>query len=266
MFVKKSLVLRYGLLALFCGVAVLSVASQSHAVVLRAENFDSYADGSLLLAGDPKWVNHSGTLFDQQVVSNAAELLMDGSRSEDLHMFWNPAAAGAGDIYFGLDFSVDADPNAVFNGDGEYFVHFKDEGFNFNTRVDIVGATGAGDFSVGIGSDDSTADAVWPTDLTFNTTYKLVARYNQTDNQAEIWIDAWLESDPSILGDDKPDPGDTNSQIGLRQSFSDLGETITVDNIVVATTFAEAHSGVPEPASVVLMLFGLAGLATRRRM
>lgn len=267
MFVKRFLALRYCMLVLLSCAAVLSLASDSNAVVLRAEAFNTYADGSLIIAGDPKWISHSGTLFDMQVVNKAAELVMDGSRSEDVHMSWNPALNGAGDLYYGLDFTVSVpDPNVVFNGDGEYFAHLGGNSFNYNSRMDVVGPTGAGDFSVGISSDTSTAEAVWGTDLTFNTTYRVVVRYDQTDNQAELWINPTLETDPSILGVNNGGSGvDVNEQFALRQSGAGLDETIIVDGIVVGTTFADVVQGTPEPSSLALMLLGLGGMLTRRR-
>ena len=58
------------------------------------------------------------------------------------------------------------------------------------------------DFSVGISSDVNTAEAIWPTDLTYGTTYRAIIRFNQDTGTATLWIDASLSSDPSIVGSD----------------------------------------------------------------
>ena len=94
-------------------------------------------------------------------------------------------------------------------------------------------------------------------------------RFDQPNNQAQLWVDATNESDVSILGDDKADPGDTVTQFALRQSDSSQNETVTVDNLVIGQTFQDVvtpFTPVPEPSGLlVLGLFGFAGLARRRR-
>jgi hypothetical protein len=105
--------------------------------------------------------------------------------------------------------------------------------------------------------------------LSFDTFYRAVVRYDQDTNIAQLWIDAANESDTSILGDDKADPGDTVTQFALRQSDSSVNETVTVDHLVVGQTFNDVvtpFTSVPEPSSlIVLGLFGLVGLSRRRK-
>ena len=251
---------------LFIGVASAIIAVGAWSNVLRADviaydNFD-YADGSLV--GNGGWANHSGNAGDLQVLNNQV-VVQHGAPSEDANLSFS---SGAGDIFFGIDFSVTS-TEAISGGDFEYFAHFKDDGFNFSARLDIVAATSGGDFTVGIASDDSTADATWATDLTFGTFYRAVVRFDQPNNQAQLWVDATNESDVSILGDDKADPGDTVTQFALRQSDSSQNETVTVDNLVIGQTFQDVvtpFTPVPEPSGLlVLGLFGFAGLARRRR-
>jgi type IX secretion system substrate protein len=197
----------------------------------------AYADGSLV--GNGTWVNHSGTPGDL-LVSGGMAVVQHGTPSEDANVPFTPVT---GNIYFALDFSVD-DLGAPYTsgGDYEYFAHFKDGGFNFSARLDIVPPTGAGDYSVGIASDQSTADAVWATDLTYGMTYRATVRYNQDMNIAELWIDASVEGDTSILGADQPDPGDSVAGFALRQSDSSENETVRVDNIYLGTTFGAVLS------------------------
>ncbi len=148
--------------------AVLGFVVSANAAVVTFDNFN-YPDGSLVPQGG--WANHSGTAGDL-LVSGGQVVVQHGVPSEDANKSFT---AVAGVIYFGIDFSVD-DLGAPYSGtDNEYFAHFR-EGFNFSARLDIVEPTGAGDFSVGISSDGSTADAIWATDLTYGTTYRAVAR------------------------------------------------------------------------------------------
>jgi Secretion system C-terminal sorting domain len=213
------------------------IYSVSFAQVIIGEEFN-YADGSLV--GNGAWASHSGTAGDLMVVGGQV-LVQHGTPSEDANIAFTSVA---GVIYYALDFTV-IDPGLpISGGDYEYFAHFKDAGFNFSARLDIVAPTAAGDFSVGIASDDSTADAIWATDLTYGVTYRATVMYNQTTNQAQLWIDATVEGDTSILGADQPDPGDVVVQFALRQSDSSNNEGILVDNVKVGTTFNATVLGV----------------------
>jgi hypothetical protein len=198
----------------------------------------SYSDGSLVPNGG--WVNFSGTPGDL-LVSSGQAVVQHGVPSEDAGLEFVPVS---GNVYYALDFSVD-DLGAPYSGtDFEYFAMFKDGGFNFAARLDVVAPTGGGDFSVGIASDEGTADAVWNTDLFYGVTYRAVVRYDQDANIAELWIDPSVSTDTSILGEDRADPGDNISQIALRQSDSSENETVRVDNLKVGETFEAVVSGV----------------------
>lgn len=253
---------RFSALALLAAI-VLMGGQTVNADILGVENFN-YADGAL--TGNASWTDHSGTAGQLQVVNGEVVVLEDGSLSEDANMLFTASPGGV--VYYGLDFSVDDLGTPYPAGtDNEYFAHFREDGsFNFAARVDIVAPTAGGDFSVGIASDDSTADAVWGTDLTFGTTYRLVVGYDQDINQAQLWIDPTAIGDTSILGDDQTDPGDPVDSFGLRQSNSDGDETIRIDGIVIANDFDSVISAVPEPGSAaVLALAGLCVIARRRR-
>ena len=192
----------------------------------------TYPDGSLV--GNGTWVSTGGTAGDF-MVSGGQAVVQHGAPSEDVNIPFQPVA---GNLYYAFDFSV-IDPGGPIAGtDNEYFAHFKDDSFNFSARMDIVPPSAAGDFSVGIASDESTADATWATDLDYGTTYRVTVRYDQDANIAELWIDAASEGDTSILGEDRADPGDSVASFAFRQSDSDLNEGILVDNLKVAQTFA----------------------------
>ncbi len=222
--------------------ACLFIVGVAGATVIVDDDF-TYPDGSLI--DNAPWNNHSGTPGDL-LVANGAVTIQHGIPSEDANYPFPPT--GGDNIYFGIDFWVNA--SAPISGtDNEYFAHFKDSGFGFTARLDVVPALGGGDFSVGIGSDDSVADAIWPTDLTFGVVYRAVACYSQVSNIATLWIDPTAFTDPSILGDDQPDPGDVAEAFALRQSDSDLNETVFVDNLLVADVFDEVCPECPPVAT-----------------
>lgn len=193
----------------------------------------TYSDGSL--TDNSLWTGFSGTSGDLMVSSGKA-LVQHGTPSEDAQIKF---AAVSGSIYYALDFTV-MNPGSVISGtDNEYFALFKDSGSGFSAQFDIVPPATTGDFSVGIASGSSTADSVWATDLTYGVSYRATVKYDQDNNIAQLWIDAAIESDTSILGADLDGAGKSIVSFALRQSDSNLNEGILVDNLRIGTTFAE---------------------------
>lgn len=197
-----------------------------------SEDF-SYADGSLI--DNPLWDSFSGASGDLMVTSGQV-LVQHGTPSEDAQLQFSGVS---GSIYYAFDFTVVDPGNPIPGDDNEYFAMFKDVGFNYRARLDIVPPTSSGDFSVGISTKESTADSVWATDFSFGVTYRATVMYNQDTNIAQLWIDAALDSDTSILGNDLDDPGLSIEGFAFRQSDSNLNEGILVDNLRIGTTFAD---------------------------
>ena len=211
------------------------ISTASFGQIILTDNFD-YPDGSLV--GNGNWVNHSGTSGDL-LVSDGKVQVQHGTPSEDAN---DPFTPVSGDIYFAIDFSV-ADLGAPYSGgnDFEYFAHFMSDQ-SFKGRLDVVAPSGSGDFSVGISSGSSTAQATWPTDLTYGVTYRAVVKYDQVNNTSQLWIDAYFSADFSIeAADDGTSAGEV-SGFALRQSDSSENELIIVDNLVVSQTFSETLS------------------------
>lgn len=195
------------------------------------DSFD-YPDGPLVSSSN--WNNFSGTEGDL-LVADGKVLVQHGTPSEDAGVSFG---AVEGVLYYAFDFSVNNPGESISGGDYEYFAMFKDDGFSYRARIDIVEANNQGnDFSIGISSVGSTADTIWPDDLSFETNYRVTVKYDQNLNIAELWINASSENDTSILGEDESDPGTTITQFGLRQSDSSQNEGILIDNLSISQTF-----------------------------
>lgn len=234
--------------ALF-GAAAFALASTASAQVIRCEQFN-YADGLLVPQGT--WAKHSGN--DDLVIASGQAVIQHGAPSEDAHI---PFAAVPGKIFFAIDFSVDDLGAPWLGSDTEYFAHFKDASFGYTARFDIVQALGGGDYSVGIASDDSATDAVWASDLVYGTTYRAVAEYDQDTNTAQLWIDPTSSASTHITGDVDGNPGKIVEGFAMRQSDSDMNETLRIDNLMIGQTFddvlsttASCGSQIPRYASI----------------
>jgi len=238
-------------------VAIVLSSTSSQGTVLVNETF-TYPDGSL--TSQAAWTDHSGVAGDLQVTGGQA-LVQHGTPSEDASISLGSIFT-AGVLYYSFDFSVIDPGSPIAGGDYEYFAHFRDDGTDFTSRMDVVEAVSGGDFTVGIAGSSSTADATWPNDLAYATTYRATVRFDFGTGISDLWIDPTSEASASIssAADTVPDL----QNFALRQSDSSLNEGVLVDNLIVATTFAEA-SGVPEPSVALLGGLGLIGLLRRRR-
>lgn len=223
---------------LILAMAFTLIASGASAAILASDDF-SYADGDLVPNGG--WANHSGTGTFIQVESQEAVLVHGGGSREDANLAFTASPGGA--VYFAFDFSVDDLGSPYVGTDNEYFAHFMpDTGYNYRARMDIVEPTGAGDFSVGLSTNGSSADVVWAADLTYGIDYHVIVCYDQDLAIAKLWIDATSYDDTSITGTDEDDPGEVCAKIALRQAGSSMNETIRIDNLVVADMCEDVFS------------------------
>jgi len=237
-------------------VSNICISDEPTGVVLLTEDFD-YPNGDL--AGNATWVGYGSDQSGPVQVENGQAVLTRPPGVQDVN---RPFAGADGTLYYSLEFSVD-DLGAPYplddSPDFEYFSTFyaprPGGGDDLTARIDIQAPTGSGDFTVGIASDDGTADATWATDLNFDTVYRAVVSYDQDNNLAELWIDPVVESDTRITGtfgggnEEGFQVGDTITAVALRQANSDGSEVVRVDNLMVGTSF---KSVVPAPVATAL--------------
>ena len=110
----------------------------------------------------------------------------------------------------------------------------------FKARVDIAAFSASG-YKPGISSGSSTAEILWAQDLSYATTYRMTVKYNTTTGLSQMWIDAVLETDTSISTTTASTVADIDA-VAFRQSSASPDQSITIDNLKVATSFANTLS------------------------
>jgi len=196
----------------------------------------SYPDGTALNS-TANWANFSGTV--NEITVNSGKIVISDSQTEDIEVaFSTPNITG--DIYASFDFSV-ADPPSYTGTTFSYFFLFKPlSSNNFRAKVYIAAFSASG-FKPGISSGSSTAEILWAQDLSYATTYRMTVKYNTTTGLSQMWIDAVLETDTSISTTTASTVTDIDA-VAFRQSSASPDQSITIDNLKVATSFANTLS------------------------
>ncbi|MBU6402865.1 MAG: hypothetical protein KGS61_21300 [Verrucomicrobia bacterium] len=237
---------------LLLGIAIFQVTA-AYADLLLDETF-SYPDGPLVGAGGSPWLHHSGSVTGEvDVVAN--RLFLTQTEAEDVHA----PLAGApyslshpATLYAGFSVNFRSLPTRA----GTYFAHFKDAASGFRGRV-FAGtnnaAAGCFRLAVANAATDPTLAAELPTDLSLNTDYRVVLRYDVANGASVLWLNPASESEVPVVAGDTPG---TNSifSFAFRQSLSSgsgMGE-LFVANLRVATTFAEVLPPAPVTTPISL--------------
>lgn len=219
------------------------------AAILLDEPF-TYPDGPLISVSGGRWVNHSGTAGQVDVSAEVITLTENESEDVNAALGGGPYAADSGVVLY-AKFTVRF--TALPSGAGTYFAHFKDAGTGFRGRV-FASTTGAaeGKFRVGIAEAGSTP-TLFERDLSLDTDYAVIVRYDVATAASALWVDAAAESDPSVSATDDGAPI-TVVAFALRQSLSSgngMG-TLVLDDLRVATSFAELFGSTPEEPPQIL--------------
>lgn len=221
---------------LFPLIAGLGLAVSAQAGTLLLNEPFAYGPGALTTVSAGLWVNHSGTAGQVDVASGKVNLTQ--SESEDVNALL--AAYSTTNLYASFVVNFSALPAGV----GEYFAHFKNvTTSNFRCRVFAnTNGTDGTKFRVGITRGASGATPVYiATDLSLNTDYKLVVRYNALSAESTLWLNPGSES---AIGDraDALDSTTTNAivafalrQVGQNPSMG----TLTLDDLKVGTNFTD---------------------------
>lgn len=247
-------------LATILSVSLLAASSAWGAILVK-ETF-SHPAGNLV-GTTPEvgssWDAHSGKNNVPVKVSGGSITLAqgDGSR-EDVNVNTGTTMVAGDKWYAAFDLTVPF----ISSVNDTYFAMFLSGTSSFDARVWITAPYGPIGYRLAMSNDNEITSGngeVRTNDLAFGTTYRIVTMYDYSAQAGKLWINPTTESDPSFA---PTDPGTSYSitSYAFRQAAGNT--TQIIDNLVVATTFAEA---VPEPATIGLLLLGLPLLRRSRR-
>jgi hypothetical protein len=241
----------------------------------------SYADGPLTNVSGQAWAIHSGTI-DLNVVSGAAFIHQNdvAANREDVNRLLNTTFDATTDntskIYGSFSINYSSLP-ITGNSDGSYFAHLKSSAAGeFYARIgaNTVGAA-AGTFRLAVANEGGYATGLstpveYTVDLSLNTTYQVVFRYDLATDQTTLWVNPTDESSFSVTALDAVSyAAGTINAYALRQGTTGTGAPgdLALDNLIIGGTFADVTTVVPEPSTYAFVGMGLAAFwfMTRRR-
>lgn len=247
---KKIVLLFFGV------VASLTIAQSINASVIWDEEFSYSPDGSLTTVSGGNWTAFSGggTLPIQDVggvitMTNVSS----GTSGEDLRRALDQTYT-TGSLYVSLAVSLTVAPTTA---NGDYFASIYStagSGGGYETR--IFASTTATGWTFGL-SPSGTAPTDWGTDLSLNTYYNIVLKFD-IDTKAvsmgvfSIGSGPSSDSDLTLTGTSTATAGP--DAFALRQG----GSTVmleNIDSIIVGTSLADVVP-VPEPSTLALAALG----------
>lgn len=262
---------------LLLSAGALVVASSAYAQLLN-ESFN-YANGALETVSGGAWTIHSGTTALS--IDGGKAIINQGDATSGMADLNTPFVGGvtydpatsSDSLYYGLTVNFSSLPNAT----GSYFAHFKSS-TAANEFYGRLGAStegaGAGSFRLAISSEGWSASTTTesPADLSLDTDYRVVVKYNMSTDRATMWVNPANEASASVVSTDAPGyaAGSLIGQFAIRQGTSGTPAgfpgILTVDDILVGTTFAAVATPVPEPEEWAAFAgAGLIGFALWRR-
>jgi endonuclease/exonuclease/phosphatase family metal-dependent hydrolase len=228
-------------------VVLLISAGPACAALVLTDDF-TYADGPLTSALNSPWVAHSapGT-GSVMVTSGKIALAYNNQEDVSASLSGQPyTAAGGAVLYarFTVNFST------VPSAGGGYFAHLI-SGSTFRALV-WASTTGApsGQFRLGIANTTggSASSGQLGNNLSLNTTYTIVIRYNVGTGASTIWLNPSAESDPGVTASDSPNPVSIIS-FAFRQN-SGMG-ILLVDDLRVGTAFTDVVPPSPNSPPII---------------
>ncbi|HWN93396.1 MAG TPA: hypothetical protein VNT99_00045 [Methylomirabilota bacterium] len=228
-------------------ILLCAIMANVNAAILLSDNF-TYADGVLTNVSSGKWRHTSGGADQVNVVSEQVELTRSETEDVAASLATAYSASSPAVLYVKFNVTVSTLP---LGANGNYFAHL--DGGSARARIFVTtnaalpGFPGAapGKFRFGIANATTAATGVWLSDLNLSETYTVVARLSVNTGTAELLVNPTSENDLAVPAGDGASAASVNS-FAWRQDTG-MG-TLTVDNLVVATSFTEALLGNETPS------------------
>ncbi|MBE7504171.1 MAG: leucine-rich repeat domain-containing protein [Verrucomicrobiales bacterium] len=243
--VQPGLAARHGS-ALLCLVAILAAKGE----ILVNESF-THPNGPIIETAAAQWRNLTGTPGEIRTANGALRLQEGEFEIVETPLPGEPREEGT--LYAGFTVTVSALPSGI----GSDFAAFSAaNGPRTLGRVFATTTTaGPGKFRIGVSTALGVTSAnlyvqgIFPEDLSLDTSYRVVVRLTLPNLGATLWINPASEQSASATGPEGTFPGAIAAYAFRQRLFNGNGMgTVTVDDLVVATTFAEARGGqVAEP-------------------
>lgn len=218
--------------------ALLTLASFSaHAKILLSEGF-TYRNGPLVTAPATQWQNQEGAAGKIEVFDGKLALKDRGSEVVSALLADRPHTAGT--LYAGFTVNFSTLPSST-----SHFAAFNAEnGVRNLGRLHATTEGAAADsFRIGLSTFMGPLNNTVPVDLNLFQDYRIVLRYEPQFLGVTVWVNPVTEAQGGV----KPQesfgtfPSPISSFVFRQNPAADNGFPImTVDNLVVATTFAEA--------------------------
>lgn len=222
-------------LLLLCAACVSASAD-----IILSDTF-TYTNSVLANASAGKWHHTSGGNDQVNVTNGAVEL--NRNETEDVAATLPISYTSSSGTMLYAKFSVFVfAPDTLANGN--YFAHL--DGGAARARIFMTtNGTVQGKFRLGLANGSNNVSVVWAVDLNTNQAYTVVMRQVISNATATLWVNPANESASSITAAD-PATAQSVNAFALRQDTG-IGR-FTLDDLVVATSFAEALSGNESPS------------------
>ena len=261
----------------------------ARAIILFQDDFNSYGNGALT---NSTWVAGFGNTLNAQISVNGGAALIAGFGSSALPRAYftnapagTPSAPGAPNfpntfyyfptnsptltLYYSFTLNIGSPPGVSNN---TYIAYLTDTNFSFVCRATVLtNNVSSGKYRIGVSpfsaslsltatNSSGVRTNVVQQDLSYGTTYTIVARYVLGTGLCTLWVNPDSETNTVVAANATLLPplfgtvnGTTNNCLagfGLRNAAGTGPDTI--DNVIVGTTFADVVPGSANPPTILV--------------